>query len=378
MKNSRMLAGAFVLAAIGIGVAACSPATSAAGPHSGVPSATAGHGGSALGSGSVLDAAAPGHYVLQPMPAGTVAVNRGTGGRLLAQVNVFGLTPGSSHDVAIESPSGRVLVRFPVLTANAAGAASTTLSAIGRGPAVGRGPAAGRFVIDLGSQAATPGAFAASPIAVADLLPFRSGAAALRAVTHGAGWQQPSGRTTISYDAAAQTLAVTVTAYGLTPGPHAAHIHLGSCQNQGAVKYMLADFTANQDGAIIDQTRVVTGVPSVPGPGNWYLNLHLGGMAQILANGMPTLYFRPLLCTNISTFAVTRSATPSSAPSVMPSSSTMPSAMPSVMPSSAAAPSPWTTASALPSPSSPGRSPVPSPSGSGAPSPNPTGLPTHW
>ena len=41
---------------------------------------------------------------------------------------------------------------------------------------------------------------------------------------------------------------------------HAAHIHIGSCQSQGAVKYMFIDFIADSHGNIHNQTRVVTGV----------------------------------------------------------------------------------------------------------------------
>jgi Cu/Zn superoxide dismutase len=43
----------------------------------------------------------------------------------------------------------------------------------------------------------------------------------------------------------AQTITVTLTASGLTPGAHAAHIHAGFCDSQGPVQYLLMDFTAN-------------------------------------------------------------------------------------------------------------------------------------
>jgi hypothetical protein len=103
----------------------------------------------------------------------------------------------------------------------------------------------------------------------------------------------------IGYNSAARTLSVTVTAYGLTPGAHAAHIHVGSCGDQGAVKYMLMDFKANASGSIINQTRTVSQVTSAPPATGWYLNIHLGDSATILANGKPTLNFRPELCADI-------------------------------------------------------------------------------
>ena len=45
-------------------------------------------------------------------------------------------------------------------------------------------------------------------------------------------------------------LAMTVTAFGLPPGPHAAHLHLGTCQQQGGVTYMLMDYVANATGEL--------------------------------------------------------------------------------------------------------------------------------
>ena len=53
---------------------------------------------------------------------------------------------------------------------------------------------------------------------------------------------------------------MTLSASGLTPGAHAAHIHIGSCQSQGAVAYMLMDFNADSNGNIHNETRMVTGV----------------------------------------------------------------------------------------------------------------------
>jgi CHRD domain len=117
--------------------------------------------------------------------------------------------------------------------------------------------------------------------------------------THGKSYGTPAGAASVAYSPTAQTLTVTVTASGVTPGNHAAHIHLGSCQSQGAVQYMLMDFTADTAGQISNETRTVTGVTSgIPATG-WYLNLHQGTSANILKNGAPTIWFRPLLCANI-------------------------------------------------------------------------------
>jgi hypothetical protein len=116
---------------------------------------------------------------------------------------------------------------------------------------------------------------------------------------HGRSYGTPQGAAVVSYDPNAQTISVTVNASGLTPGAHAAHIHLGSCQSQGAVQYMLTDFTADGNGQIVNETRVVTNVTTPLPASGWYLNLHQGNSGDILAHGSPTINFRPLLCGGI-------------------------------------------------------------------------------
>ena len=115
----------------------------------------------------------------------------------------------------------------------------------------------------------------------------------------GTSYGTPSGTATISYHPAAQTLKVTVTASGVSPGTHAAHIHIGSCASQGPVQYMLTDFTANSAGQIVSQTRTLSHVTTPVPAGGWYLNLHQGNSNTIVQNGQPTIFFRPLLCADI-------------------------------------------------------------------------------
>lgn len=341
MRTTKPLLSAIAIAAIGAGITACNPATVTAGP---------------------------GKYLLQAMPTGTFTIDRGAHGTLAAHVDVYGLTPGSAHSVFLMTKSGHT-VPFTTLTADATGQADATLTSTGRTGDV-RGD---KLVILLGTLGG--GSLADERIGESGSLPGLGETMSMRSVSPEG---MPAGGTAITYDQSAQTLTITVTAYGLTPGPHAAHIHLGSCQDQGAVKYMIPDFTADSSGAIVDQARVVTGVTGFPGPGNWYLNLHLGGMNQILANGNPTLYFRPMLCTNITTVAMTGSASPSASPSgtTSPSGTVSPSGM--VSPS--AAPSGSMSPSSMPSSASPSASPS---SAIAAPSPSPspsqsTAYPTHY
>jgi Cu/Zn superoxide dismutase len=344
MRTMKPLLSAMAIVAIGAGITACNP----------IPGTTG-----------------PGKYVLQAMPTGTVTIVKGSQGTVQANVDVYGLTPGSAHSVFLTTKSGRT-VPFSTLTADATGQADTTLTSTG---AVGnvRGD---KLVILLGT--AGGGSLADERIGQSGTLSRTGETVSMRSVSPDG---MPAGGTAITYDQSAQTLTITVTAYGLTPGAHAAHIHLGSCQDQGAVKYMIPDFIADSSGVIVDQTRVVTGVTSFPGPGNWYLNLHMGGMNQILANGNPTLYFRPMLCTNITSVAVTGNASSSASPTgaVSPSTTASPSGMPSssgsASPSASMSPSsmPSMTSSPSPSASPSGATATPSPSSSQS-----TAYPTHY
>jgi hypothetical protein len=115
----------------------------------------------------------------------------------------------------------------------------------------------------------------------------------------GISYGTPRGRATISYHGRSHTLIITVRAAGLTPGPHAAHVHLGSCQSQGPVLYMLRDLIANRRGVITRAVRVITHVSKPIPVRGWYLNIHQGNSKNILRGGKPTILFRPLLCRNI-------------------------------------------------------------------------------
>lgn len=225
------------------------------------------------------------HLTLMAMPEGTVRIGA-AGGQRVVRVAMFGLTPGSSHTVLLRAnPIG-------TLTADPAGQASGSFT-------VPRIPGGSRVTVLNGTQ---NDSVSQEPIAVTSTL---SGGAMTRKLTSvevsksGRNYGTPRGFATITYNPSAQTITVTLTASGVTPGAHAAHIHIGSCQSQGPVQYMLQDFTANGHGTINHETRVVTGATTPLPASGWYLNLHQGDMNNILSNGQPTIAFRPLLCANI-------------------------------------------------------------------------------
>jgi hypothetical protein len=44
---------------------------------------------------------------------------------------------------------------------------------------------------------------------------------------------------------------------------------------------------------------VATGVTAPLPAAGWYLNVHQGNSSNILSNGQPAIFFRPLLCANL-------------------------------------------------------------------------------
>ena len=234
------------------------------------------------------------------MPAGTVTFGRGSHGHLTVHADMFGLTPGSSHNVNLVIPGRSRTIRFSTLTANGVGQADSTLHS----NFTGHLPRGSRLMIRMGVQG---GRAAKEPIAGTRRL-SRPGRRPHRLIAvdvspAGISYGAPRGRATISYNAYRHTLTVTVNASGVTPGPHAAHIHLGSCLSQGPVTHMLRNLMANRHGRIVDTVRVFTNVTTPIPASGWYLNIHQGNSGDILSNGQPTIFFRPLICADISTDA---------------------------------------------------------------------------
>ncbi len=233
---------------------------------------------------------------LRAMPAGTVSFGRGSHGYLTVHAHMFGLTPGSSHNVNLVIPGRSRTIRFGTLTADSVGQADRTLQS----KFTGHLPRGSRVVIRM---AVRGGRIAREPIAETRRL-SRPGRRPHRLIAvevspAGISYGTPRGRATISYNADRHTLAVSVNASGVTPGPHAAHIHLGSCMSQGPDKYMLRNLVANRQGRIVHAVRVFTNVTTPIPASGWYLNIHQGNSGDILSGGQPTIFFRPLICADI-------------------------------------------------------------------------------
>jgi hypothetical protein len=235
---------------------------------------------------------------LAGMPSATATFGRDGSGNLTVALSAFGLTPGSSHAVDLQGPGGSgTLTGFSTLTADGTGQADATLSSTDTCSI----PDGSVLVLRNGSQS---GRLFAEPIAetgplsgVVNGSPISLTATAIGRA--GTNYGTPRGEATLTYNPGAQTLTVKVSASGLIPGLHAAHIHLGSCMSQGPVRYMLTDLAANRQGTITNANRVITGVTTPVPASGWYLNIHQGNSNVIVKNGQPTIFFRPMLCSGI-------------------------------------------------------------------------------
>jgi probable HAF family extracellular repeat protein len=235
---------------------------------------------------------------LVSMPYGSATFSRGSSGDLTVTPDMAGLTPGSAHAVQLVLPGSSSPVSFSTLAANSVGQADATLDSSYTGGI----PSGSVLIIRNGT---TTSHVASEPIAqTAALSGVPSSAVKLTAVevsSTGVSFGTPKGTATITYNPDAQSLTVVVNASGLTPGTHAAHVHIGSCQSQGPVFYMLMDFVANSHGQVVNESRTVSDVTTPIPPSGWYLNLHQGNHSNILtSSGTPTILFRPLLCSDIS------------------------------------------------------------------------------
>lgn len=111
----------------------------------------------------------------------------------------------------------------------------------------------------------------------------------LRGLSHEHGGEGAYGRARLSVTGT--TLTVTLMMQGLAPGSkHSAHIHVGSCEKQGAVAHPLKTVVADADG----HAQVVTTIANVKAiPGNWYVNVHNGTDLNTQAG------FQPIACGNV-------------------------------------------------------------------------------
>lgn len=289
--------GALMAAVIGSGAPAHHPNPSHTSPPAASTTSTA---SSISGTPAVQDYSGRTtvRIQLQSMPAGTVDLSLDqAASRIVARLAVIGLTPGSSHRIALFQGhvGGRPSVAFPDVTADAGGELTQTVS--GQVADVQGGiPADPFFQIDQGPTRGNDGG--QNPVVgvahtrLAPRTPHHTTLAV-------AGVMARNGLATLSYDREANTLSVRVNATGLQPNTrHALHIHSGSCQVQGPVVYSIPDLVAGPGGSATSMITIRRVMSPTLSQG-WYVNVHEGDMNQILVNGKPGLLFQPVLCGNV-------------------------------------------------------------------------------
>jgi hypothetical protein len=231
------------------------------------------------------------------MPSGTATLSWDPNTkRITAAMNASGFTPGAGHAMHLypgscagqnEAPSAR----FSDISANAGG--DIRQSVVSQ-PTPGGIPPGAYLTIHLapGGQLGGVGQVSFTPIACAQIPPGTrpAGPVTLRLVPPPG--STPSGSAQLAYDGVHHTLHVAVRVSGLTPNTtHAVHIHDGSCQAQGAVRYGLPDLHADAQGnaALAAEVGNVTGAPPASG---WSINVHFGSSTQILPETRPRRYSR--------------------------------------------------------------------------------------
>lgn len=235
---------------------------------------------------------------LKHVPHGTAALTYDAGAKTLTvEIKLVGLAPSSSHPAHIHAGScahqGAVAYPLTAVMADATGVADskTTVSSIKEGGI----PDATWYVnVHNGPGLAPDVQF--QPLVCGDVA-NASKAASVTVQMLGGPTPPPGSVDETAMGTATLTivngaLQVVITASGLAPsGSHAAHIHMGSCESQGAVVHPLSSVIADAGGKGTSTTSVanVTSIPS----GTWYVNIHRSTVLTTQTD------FDPILCGDV-------------------------------------------------------------------------------
>jgi len=224
-------------------------------------------------------------------------------------INASGFTPNSAHTVELVDTVTNAVTTLGQFTAGSSGQTGSGITTDMTPP---QPPSDYKLVILAGTSGSGT---ASEPIAEAPVGPpvTNGGAGKPYPLTEvnvsqgGHDYGTPTGKVTLVDNPVTRTVTVTINASGLEPGEHAVQLSVGSCTNQspGRPLYPAVNFTASSKGTIVDKTRIIPGA-DLPLPvtdtasyiptASWYLNLLQGSTGDITSGGMPTISFRPLLC----------------------------------------------------------------------------------
>jgi len=234
---------------------------------------------------------------LKHVPNGTADLSWDPGSHMLTvKIALVGLAPSSIHPSHIHAGScsnqGSVIHPLQNIVADAHGVATaTTMVSVPQGI-----PANGWYVnVHNGPGLSPSDQFL--PIVCGDVSNSNTSTTAAQSV-HVTLTSAPGASTGEAVSGMAQlslsgkTLTVKLTLSGLEPNSaHAAHIHSGSCESQGAVVYPLTPVKADATGNA-SVTITINNVSSIPSSG-WYVNVH-HSTALATQTG-----FDPIACGNV-------------------------------------------------------------------------------
>lgn len=223
---------------------------------------------------------------LKHVPTGTSDLKwDATSKTLTVTVWLSGLAPKSTHPEHIHkgdcNSDGDIIYTLNPIVADNTGVGTSKTTISGDLDGI---PQSGWYLNIHDGPGLSP-ALQATPIACANIVNPNASTSSNQAVqlTLGA---TPSANQSVSGSAqlsiVSGQLVVKLTLSGLAPNStHIAHIHSGSCEAQGAVKYPLTAIVADASGHATSITTIDQ-VTSIPASG-WYVNVHLGGTATDLS-----------------------------------------------------------------------------------------------
>lgn len=228
---------------------------------------------------------------LKHSPAGKVdLVWEPTTHLLTATITLSGLAPKSTHQAHIHAgtcqSAGKTVI-FPLqnVVADATGNASSTTSIRG---VMGGIPASGWYINVHNGPDLTPDDQYMS-IACANIAnpsPSLNAVQKVAVPLVDAPSPDQSASGTAQLTLANGQVKVVLSMKGLEPAStHAAHIHAGSCADQGKIIYPLTAITADKTGAGTS-TTILKNMASLPASG-WYINVHFGSTITNQTNEDP-------------------------------------------------------------------------------------------
>lgn len=234
---------------------------------------------------------------LKHVPNGTADLSWDpTSHMLTVKIALVGLAPSSTHPSHIHAGScsnqGNVIYPLQNIVADAHGVGTATSMV-----SVPKGIAASGWYVNVHNGPGLSPSDQFLPIVCGDVSNSSTSTTAAQSVhvtlTSAPGasaGETVSGMAQLSLSGT--TLTVKLSLSGLEPNSaHAAHIHSGSCESQGAVVYPLTTVKADASGNATVMTTI-TNVSSIPGSG-WYVNVH-HSTALSTQTG-----FDPIACGNV-------------------------------------------------------------------------------